>query len=110
MTMLSFEVASKRVAEDLERAENLANELQRAIAQLQLSMMNLRIDTGIAAYEGQLSVVRVQEAQSKAVALQSDLLKAHKGLRSDFTRITMVPDDRDRCPTQGTVPKIREVA
>lgn len=108
--MLSFEVASKRVAEDLERAENLANELQRAIAQLQLSMMNLRIDTGIAAYEGQLSVVRVQEAQSKAVALQSDLLKAHKGLRSDFTRITMVPDDRDRCPTEGTDTNIRKVA
>ena len=65
--------------------------------------MNLRIETDIAPYEGQVSVVRVQEAQSKAVSLQTDLLKAHKGLRSDFSRITMVPDDGDRCPTNPAV-------
>lgn len=100
--MLTIETASRRVTADLDKAENLANELQRAIAQLQLSMMNLRIDTDIAPYEGQVSVVRVQQAQAKAVALQSDLLKAHKGLRSDFTRITMVPDDGDPCPTRRT--------
>ena len=108
--MLTLEAASQRIAADLEKAETLANELQRAIAQLQLSMMNLRIDTDIAPYEGQVSVIRVQEAQSKAVALQSDLLKAHKGLRSDFTRITMVPDDRDRCPTETFATRARDAA
>ena len=108
--MLTVELASQRVASDLERAEKLANELQRAIAHLQVSMMNLRIDTDIAAYEGQLSVVRVQEAQAKAVALQGDLLKAHKGLRADFCRITMIPDDQVRCPTQGATAAIRDVA
>ncbi|WP_338243168.1 hypothetical protein [Aurantiacibacter hainanensis] len=108
--MLTFEAASQRIAADLEQAEILANELQRAIARLQLSMMNLRLDTDIAPYEGQASVIRVQEAQSKAVALQSDLLKAHKGLRSDFTRITMVPDDRDRCPAEPFTTGARDAA
>ncbi len=108
--MLTIETAARRVAADLDKAEKLANELHRALAQLQLSMMNLRIDTDIAPYEGQISVIRVQEAQSKAVALQSDLLKAHKGLRSDFSRITMVPDDGDRCPTDPQQPGLSRAA
>ena len=108
--MLTFDAASLRIASDLDRAEKLANELQRALAQLQLSMMNMRIDTDVAPYEGQISVVRVQEAQSKAVGLQSDLLKAHKGLRADFSRITMLPDDQDRCPTDPLRSKQQKVA
>lgn len=108
--MLTLETAARRVAADLEKAEMFANELQRSLAQLQLSMMNLRIDTEVAPYEGQLSVMRVQEAQSKAVSLQSDLLKAHKGLRADFTRITMLPDDQNRCPTEAIETEVKRVA
>lgn len=98
--MLTFEAASVRVTEDLEQAEILANEALRANARLMQSMMNLRIETDLRPYEGQIAVMRVQEATAALVEAQNALAKAHKSLRSDFQRITMHADDSDPCPVK----------
>ena len=101
MMNLSIPIAAKRIASELDSAERLANETLRATAALQVSMMNLRIDGGVAPYESQMSVLRVQQAQAKIVEAQSELAKAHKTLRADFEKITMVPDTDARCPVRG---------
>ncbi len=98
--MLTFETASLRVTEDLDAAERLANEALRANARLMQSMMNLRIDTDMRPYEGQIAVVRVQEATAALVEAQNALAKAHKVLRSDFVRISSHADNYDPCPTR----------
>jgi|GEM_PF-1973804 len=95
------EVMGRRVANRLATAEDMANHNLRAHAELMQSMMDVRIDSEIAPYEGQLAVARVQSAMSKLVEAQADLAKAHKMLRSDFQKITMIPDDGERCPTEG---------
>lgn len=96
--MLTFETASLRVTEDLNQAERMANEALRANSRLMQSMMNLRIDTDLRPYEGQIAVVRVQEASAALVEAQNALAKAHKTLRGDFQRITSHADDNDPCP------------
>lgn len=108
--MLTLETAGQRVAVDLEEAERLTNEAIRAVAKLQTSMMNTRIDTELAQYEGQVSVVRVQQASGSLVEAMNHLAKAHKGMRSDFIRITCAPDDNERCPALETGEGLRNVA
>lgn len=97
---MPVEFAGRRVAEDLAAAEDLANQNLHAHAKLMQSMMDVRIKTDVAPYEGMTAVMRVQTAMSKLVEAQAEIAKAHKGLRSDFTRITAIPDDGTRCPTQ----------
>ena len=96
--MLTLELAGHRVAEDLEAAELAVNEALRRVAILQVSMMNTRIDTEVAQYEGQTSVIRVNEAATALVEGMNHLAKAHKGLRADFLRVTGGPDNDERCP------------
>jgi hypothetical protein len=108
--MLTFEAASLRVTEDLDQAERLANEALRANARLMQSMMNLRIDTDLRPYEGQIAVVRVQEATAALVEAQNALAKAHKTLRADFIRISSHADDYEPCPSRKPPSGIREVA
>ncbi|WP_156170096.1 hypothetical protein [Aurantiacibacter luteus] len=92
------EVMGIRVADRLATAENLANQTLRAFAALQQSMMDVRTDSDVAPYEGQIAVMRVQAAAGKIVEAQSELFKAHKSLRADFCRITMLPDSNSDCP------------
>lgn len=99
--MLPIRAAGKRIADDLDRAERLANESLRATAMLQVSMMNARIDSELSPYEGQIAVIRVQEAAQQLVEAQGNLAKAHKALRTDFIRVVGLPDTNDRCPVSG---------
>lgn len=108
--MLTFENASLRVTEDLDTAERLANEALRASSRLMQSMMNLRIDTDLRPYEGQIAVVRVQEATAALVDAQNALAKAHKTLRADFERISSHADNYDPCPTRRPPSGLQEVA
>lgn len=96
--MLTIETAGIRIAADLEQAEALANECLRAHALLMTSMMNLRLETGVAPYEGQIAVSRVQTAMNKIVEAQGDLAKAHKSMREGYIKITGGPDDPFKCP------------
>ncbi|MDG6078090.1 hypothetical protein E3U23_02635 [Erythrobacter litoralis] len=107
--MLPIELAGKRIAEDLDAAERLANEFLRAAAKLQTSMMNACIDSELSPHDGQVAVARVQEAQSQIVGARANLLKAHKSMRSDFIRIVGLPDTFTRCPT-GTLEDQSKVA
>lgn len=108
--MLTIETAGQRIAADLENAERQINEAIRAVARLQLTMMNARIDTDMAQYEGQTSVIRVQQASAAMVEGMNHLAKAHKGMRTDFIRITGGPDNSDRCPTQQPLSEISTAA
>ena len=99
--MLTVEAAGVRVAEDLEAAEAAVNEAMRRVARLQLSMMNTRLDTELAQYEGQTSVVRVSQANAALVDGMNHLAKAHKQMRADFLRVTAGPDDYERCPARN---------
>ncbi len=96
--MLTIEAAGARVASDLEDAERLTNESLRALARLQLSMLNVRLDTELPQYQGQLAVVRLQEAQKQMVDAMSNLTKVHKSMREDYLKITGLPDAPGRCP------------
>lgn len=96
--MLPINLAGKRIADDLDAAERLANESLRANAQLLLSMMNARIDSDLAPYDGQLAVSRVQQAIQQIVEAQNNLAKAHKSMRAEFIEITGVGDENRRCP------------
>ncbi len=99
--MLDLQTAGTRIAEDLDAAERLANETLRAVARLQVSMMNARIDSDLTPYDGQIAVVRVQQASASLVEAQGNLAKAHKSMREDFIKMTGLtpPEDGDRCPT-----------
>jgi len=99
--MLTIEAAGARVAQDLEDAERLTNESLRVLARLQLSMMNLRLDTDLPQYQGQTAVIRLQEAQKQMVDAMSNLTRVHKSMRDDFTKITSLPDEPGRCPANG---------
>lgn len=99
---IPVEVMGKRVAAHLADAENLANETLKAHARLLQSMMDVRTETDVAPYEGMPAVMRVQSAMSKLVEAQGDIAKAHKSLRDDFTRITAIPDNNERCPASGS--------
>ena len=96
--MLTIEVAGTRVAQDLEAAEEAINEALRRIARLQGSMMNLRIDTDLPQYEGQTSVVRVNKANTCLIDGMTHLAQAHKGLKTNYERISAGFEDGDRCP------------
>ena len=106
---LPLEVAGRRVAAKLADAEDLANQSLRAHAGLMQSMMDARMSADIAPYEGQIAVMRVQAAMSKIVEGQAELAKAHKSLRADFTRITMLPETGEPCPLK-VAGELREVA
>ncbi|RIV89218.1 hypothetical protein [Aurantiacibacter zhengii] len=96
--MLTVETAGKRVATDLEDAERLTNETLRAMSRLQHSMLNVRLDTELPQYQGQMAIIRLQEAQKHLVDAMTNLTKMHKSLRDDFTKITGLPDEPGRCP------------
>lgn len=98
--MLTIEAAGQRIAADLDDVENATNEAMRKLARLQVSMMNARLDSDLRPYDGQLAVMRVAEAQQQLVAVMSNLAKAHKSMRDDFTKIKMPTDDNDRCPVR----------
>ena len=102
MATLPLHAAGTRIAADLAEAERLSNEYVRCLARLQGSMMNARLDSEMEPYDGQIAVVRVQEAQSQAVQSQGNLFKAHTSMRSDFVRMADVPDVIGRCPTEGS--------
>lgn len=102
---LTVEAASVRVADDLENAERAANESLRAKARLLESMMITRLEADLPQYEGQIAVIRLQQAIANDVAAMGDLAKAHKSLRSDFIKITMIPDMPGVCPTGGLKPQ-----
>lgn len=104
--MLTLEAASVRIADDLEEAERLTNECIRAYARLQQSMINIRLDTDLPQYQGQLAVVRLQEAQKNQVDAMSQLAKVHKSMREDYLKITGLPDEVGRC----AVTRVSEVA
>ena len=96
--MLTVEAAGVRIAADLEEAERLTNECIRAYARLQTSMMNVRLETELPQYQGQLAVVRLQEAQKNQVDAMSQLAKVHKSMREDYIKVTGLPDQGGRCP------------
>ena len=101
---LPIELAGKRIADDLDAAERSANELLRHLALLQVSMMNARIDSDLAPYDGQIAVARVQQAQSQTVEAMGNLAKAHTSMRKEFIEITGYPDI-GRCPVEGLGPQ-----
>ncbi|WP_340588350.1 hypothetical protein [Erythrobacter alti] len=107
---MSVECAGRRVAENLAFAEDLANQSLHAHAKLMQSMMEVRTRTEVAPYEGMTAVMRVQAAMSKLVEAQGEIAKAHKSLRSDFTRITAIPDDGTRCPTEPFIEAVKTAA
>ena len=96
----TVEIMGMRVADRLAEAEDLTNQTLKAFAALQQSMMDVRTETEIAPYEGQMAVIRLQTAMGKIVEAQGELFKSHKSLRTDFCKITMIPDDGSRCPTK----------
>ena len=98
---LTIQAAGIRIAADLDAAERSANETLRHIAQLQMSMMNARNDTDLNPHDGQIAVVRVQQAATKLVEATSELAKAHKSMRAEFVEITGWPDVNGSCPTTG---------
>src|SRR5690606_35642602 len=100
-TMLSVEASGDRVARDLEEAERFTNERLRALARLNISMMNVRLDTDLPQYQVQTAVIRLQEALKHMVDAMRNLTPVHKSLRDDFTKITGLPDAPGRCPTGG---------
>ena len=108
--MLSVETAGARVARDLEEAERFTNESLRALARLNVSMMNVRLDTDLPQYQGQAAVIRLQEAQKAMVDAMSHLTRVHKSLRDDFTKITGLPDEPGRCPTKKPAGLIEDAA
>lgn len=100
--MLSLQTAGVRIADDLDKVERLTNELLRATAQLQTSMMNACIDSELSPHDGQLPLARLQQAQSQIVDARGNFLRAHKSMREEFikrTEVTAVPDTWVRCPT-----------
>lgn len=99
--MLTIETAGVRVAADLEEAERLTNECMRAYARLQMSMMNVRLETDLPQYQGHTAVMRVQEAQKAQVEAMGQLARAHKAMRDDFLTVTGMPETIGRCPTKG---------
>ncbi|WAT17934.1 hypothetical protein OZN62_13615 [Aurantiacibacter sp. MUD11] len=99
--MLTVEAAGARVARDLEDAERMTNETLRAMSRLQMSMLNVRLDTDLPQYQGQIAVIRLQEAQKQMVDAMTNLTKVHKAMRDDFTKITGLPDEPGRCPVTG---------
>lgn len=107
---MPVELAGRRVAQDLEAAENLANQSLQAHAKLMQSMMEVRTQTDVAPYEGMTAVMRVQSAMNKLVEAQSEIARAHKSLRSDFSRITAMPDNGERCPVNPTVVGVEKAA
>lgn len=107
---IPVEVLGRRVADDLAAAEDLANQTLQAHARLMQSMMEVRTMTDVAPYEGMPAVIRVQNAMSKLVEAQSDIAKAHKSLRDDFTRITAIPDNGERCPVSGSARLVQDKA
>ncbi|MWV27007.1 hypothetical protein [Aurantiacibacter rhizosphaerae] len=107
---MHVEHAGRRVAANLAAAEDLANQTLHAHATLMQSMMDVRTQTDVAPYEGMTAVMRVQSAMSKLVEAQADIAKAHKSLRDDFTRITAVPDDGTRCPTEKYIGAVKTAA
>ncbi|MXO71874.1 hypothetical protein [Alteraurantiacibacter buctensis] len=107
--MLTVEIAGARVARDLEEAERMTNESLRALARLNVSMMNVRLDTDVPQYQGQTALIRLQEAQRHMVDAMSNLTRVHKSLRDDFTKITALPDTPGRCPATE-VAKVAESA
>lgn len=107
---LSIQTVGRRVAENLANAEDLANQTLMAYAKLMQSMMEVRTKTDVGPYEGQIAVTRLQAAMSKIVEAQGDTVKAHKLLRTDFCKITMIPDDGTRCPTEPFVEAVKDAA
>lgn len=104
------EIIGRRVADNLAHAEDLANKSLHAHAALLQSMMDVRTQTDVAPYEGQIAVMRVQAAMSKIVEAQGEIAKAHKSMRADFCRITMIPDNGERCPTDPSIVGIKQAA
>ena len=96
---LSLQAAGVRIAEDLDVAEQSANECLRNLAKLQHSMMNARIDSDLAPYEGQAAVTRIQAAMANLVDAQGDIARAHAAMRKRFIELADIPDTNGRCPT-----------
>lgn len=107
---LPIEVAGRKVADRLAKAEEFANESLHAHAALMQSMMDVRTQTDVTPYAGQIAVTRVQAAMNKIVEAQADLAKAHKQLKSDFCKITMIPEDRGRCPVGPSASVVQQAA
>ena len=108
--MLTVETAGVRVAADLEEAERLSNECMRAFARLQMSMMNIRLETDLPQYQGHTAVMRVQEAQRAQVEAMGQLARAHKAMRDEFLTVTGMPDRLGRCPVSGKLEVAAEAA
>ena len=96
--MLTIEAAGTRVAQELEATETAINEALRCVARLQGAMINARMDTGLAQYEGQPALARVGQANSALMESMNHVLRAHKGVRADFERVSAGLEDGDRCP------------
>lgn len=95
---LTVEAAGVRVASDLEAAERQLNEALLSKAKLLQSLLMTRLDTGLPQYEGQIAIVRLQEAIKADIDSMNSLIRTHKSLRSNYLSVTGTADEPGRCP------------
>ena len=97
---MTVEIAGRRVKRVLEAAERSTNETSRAYAELQTAMLDVRLETELPQYQGQVAMMRLQEAQRHVIEAQGQLARVHKEMRDQFIDVTAGPDE-PRCPIGG---------
>ena len=98
---MTVEIAGQRVKRVLESAERMTNETSRAYAELQTAMLDVRLETDLPQYQGQVAMLRLQEAQKLVIEAQGQLARVHKAMREEFIEVTAGPDE-PRCPIKPT--------
>lgn len=112
--MLTFPTAAMRIRRELAVAEKASDELLLKLTALQGTMIAARIDTEVAVHTGQEALLRLQKAMSKAIAAQTDLLRAHDSIAKVGREV--MGGDEIYCPPSGGLgddeltPQILEIA
>ncbi len=75
----------------MREAEALADESMIAFARLKQAMLAARQNPGVEVHTGQRALMRLNQAESQAMAMSTNLLRVHEEL-SSIARETMGPD------------------
>jgi hypothetical protein len=76
----------------IREAEAVSDEVMIACARLKQAMVRARQNPEIEVYQGQRALMRLNQAESQALALSTNLLRVHDEL-TRISRETMGPDD-----------------
>jgi len=76
----------------IREAEALADESMIAFARLRQAMLAARQNPGVSVHTGQKALMRLNQAESQAIAMSTNLLRVHDEL-SGIARETMGEDD-----------------